>query len=326
MKKFVAVAAAAVVLSAAVPALAEDVSGDMLVDALNGVFGKHTGVRGSHAKGQCVKGTFTPTAEAAALSKSPMFAGPQPVLGRFSFGGGNPKAGEKGKSPRGLAMRFDPDGKAPTDFVQLSAPIFFAKTPDQVVAFLKVRAPGADGKPDAEAIKAFTAANPDTAKQGAWVASRPVPASYAGLNYWGIHAFVAENAKGEKTTVKFKSVPLGGELGLTDDEAKAKADDFFTADLTERLAKAPIGFELLAIVGDAKDPTNDPTIEWPEAERRQIKLGKIEIAALEANATCDATTFDPNNLAAGLSGAPDDAVLPARATSYATSLSRRAAP
>ncbi|MEQ1651153.1 MAG: hypothetical protein ABL897_01550, partial [Hyphomicrobium sp.] len=57
-----------------------------------------------------------------------------------------------------------------------------------------------------------------------------------------------------------------------------------------------------------------------------LKLGKIEIAALEPNATCDATTFDPNNLAAGLSGAADDAVLPARATSYATSLSRRAAP
>ena len=95
-------------------------------------------------------------------------------------------------------MRFDPDGKAPTDFVQLSAPIFFAKNAEQTLAFLQVRANGPDGKPDADKIKAFTEANPDTAKQGAWVASKPIPASYAGLNYFGVHAFIAENAKGER--------------------------------------------------------------------------------------------------------------------------------
>jgi len=311
---------------ASAAAMADEVTGDALVDALNGIFGKHAGARGSHAKGQCVKGNFTPSSDAAALSKSPMFAASSPILGRFSFGGGNPKAGEKSKSPRGLAMRFDPDGKAPTDFVQLSAPIFFAKSAEQALAFLQVRANGTDGKPDGEKIKAFTEANPETAKQGAWVAAKPIPASYAGLNYFGVHAFIAENAKGEKATIKFKSVPLAGELGLTDDEAKAKADDFFTADLTERLSKGPIGFELEAIVGDKGDTTNDPTVEWPEADRKHIKLGKIEITGLEDNAVCDATTFDPNTLADGLSGAPDDTVLPARAAAYAVSLSRRLSP
>ncbi|MGQ0457742.1 MAG: catalase family peroxidase [Hyphomicrobium sp.] len=322
----VRVALAAMMVAAGGSAGADDVSGEQLVDALNGVFGNHAHTRGSHAKGQCVKGAFTPTPEAAGLSKAPMFAATVPILGRFSFGGGNPKAGEKAKSPRGLAMRFDPDGKSPMDFVQLSAPIFFASTPEQALAFLLVRAPGPDGKPDADKVKAFTEANPNTGKQGAYVASKPIPASYAGLNYWGIHAFIAENAKGEKSTIKFKSIPLAGELGLSEDEAKAKADDFFTADLAERVGKGPVGFDLMAIVGEKGDPTNDPSVEWPEAERKQIKLGKIEITALEDNATCDATTFDPNNLAAGLSGAPDDKVLPARATSYAVSLSRRAAP
>jgi catalase len=322
----ITLAAAGLALTVSPGARAEGPSGDALVDALNGVFGKHAATRGSHAKGQCVKGTFTPSGAAAELSKSPIFAKAQPVLGRFSFGGGNPKAGEKGKSARGLALRFDPDGKTPSDFVQLSVPIFFAKTPEQVVAFLQARVPAADGKPDAAKVKAFSDANPETTKQGAWVSAKPIPASYAGLNYWGIHAFIAENAKGEKTTIKFKSVPLAGEIGLSEDEAKAKPDDFFTADLAERLAKGQISFELTAIIAQAGDPTNDPTIEWPEAERKQIKLGKIEIAGLESNAKCDATTFDPNNLAAGLSGAPDDAILPARASSYATSLTRRSSP
>lgn len=308
----------------ATSASADEVTGDQLVDALNGVFGKHAATRGSHAKGQCIKGSFTPTAEAAALSKAPMFAGPVPILGRFSFGGGNPKAPEKGKSPRGLAMRFDPDGKTPMDFVQLSVPIFFAKSPKQMVEFLSVRVPGADGKPDAAKVKAFTDANPETARQGAYVAAKPVPASYAGLTYFGVHAFVATNAKGETAKIKFKSVPLAGELGLTDDEAKAKSDGFFTADLGERLAKAPVEFDLTAVLGTDADPTNDPTVEWPDAERKQVKLGKISIAALADNATCDATTFDPNNLADGLAGTSDDTILPARTTSYATSLTRRA--
>jgi catalase len=148
MKRVSLLLALAALSLEAAPGRAEDVSGDRLVDALNGVFGKHAGARGSHAKGQCVRGSFTPTADAAGLSKAPMFAEPKPLLGRFSFGGGNPKAGEKAKSPRGLALRFDPDGETPIDFVQLSAPIFFAATPEQVVEFLDVRKPGADGKPD----------------------------------------------------------------------------------------------------------------------------------------------------------------------------------
>jgi hypothetical protein len=108
-----------------IAASAEEPTGDQLVDGLNGVFGKHAGTRGSHAKGQCVKGTFTPTADAPSLSTAAFLAKPVPVLGRFSFGGGDPKAKEKAKTPRGLAMRLDPAGGEPIDLVQLSVPVFF---------------------------------------------------------------------------------------------------------------------------------------------------------------------------------------------------------
>jgi len=42
--------------------------------------------------------------------------------------------------------------------------VLFAKSLDQMLAFLAARAPGADGKPDAEKVKAFSAANPETLK------------------------------------------------------------------------------------------------------------------------------------------------------------------
>ncbi len=310
-------------VSLASPASADDVAPDKLVDALNNIFGKYAKTRASHSKGQCVKGTFTPDAGAPAVSKAAFLAAPVPVLGRFSFGGGNPQASDKEKSPRGLAVRFDPGGPAQNEFVFLSAPIFFARSADEALEFLNVRAGAAAGKLDKAKVKAFTDAHPWTAKQGAWVAAKPVPASYAGLPYFSIHAFEATAADGTKTPVKFKFEPLAGELGLTDDEAKAKEEGFFTAELDQRLKSAPIDFTLVAVVGTASDPVDDPTVEWPEAERKKIPLGKLSITGPESNETCDASTFDPTNLADGLAGYPGDSVLPARSGAYAVSLTRR---
>ncbi len=322
MWKWALVAVCATVVAFPRVAGADEVTGDQLVDGLNGIFGEHPG-RATHTKGQCVKGSFTPTADAPSLSKAPIFAAKVPVLGRFSFGDGNPNSSEKARGNRGLALRFDPEGNSPTDFVQINAPIFFAKNPQQALEFFKVRAGALAGKADKEKIKAFSAANPETTKRDAYWAARPIPASYAGQNYWGVHAFIATNAQGEETTIKFKTVPEAGVLGLTDDEAKAKPDDFFTVDLKERLAGGPIKFKLTAIIGEKGDPTGDPTVEWPEADRKSVTLGEISIDALEDNAVCDAGTFDPNNLPDGLAGSPDDTILPIRGAAYAASLIRR---
>lgn len=304
-------------------ASAEEPTGEALVDALNAIFGKHK-ARSSHAKGQCLKGTFTPTADAAALSKAGHFAKPVPVLGRFSMGGGNPKVPDTAKpAPRGFALRFDPGGGASSDLVLASSPMFFAKTPTQMLGFLQARVPGPDGKPDPEKIKAFAAANPDTAKQGAWLASHPIPVSYAAVNYWAVHVFTLNNAKGVAHSVKFKAVPSGGETGLTDDEAKAKSADFYADELKERLAKGPASFDLMAIIGEAGDPADDPTAIWPEEARKSVKLGTIAITATEAEASCDAVTFDPANLADGIAGPANDRIFAVRASAYAASLTRR---
>lgn len=297
--------------------------GPALVDALNSVFGKHK-ARASHAKGLCVKGMFTPTAGAASMSKAALFAKAVPFAGRFSMGGGNPKVPDHAKAaPRGLALKFDLGGGSSSDLVMLSTPMFFAKTPAQVLGFLQARVPGPDGKPDQEKIKAFAAANPETAKQGAWLAGQPVPASYASVNYWAIHAFTLTNAKGDVTTVKFKVVPAAGEAGLTDDEAKTKPADFYGDELKERLSKGPAAFDLVAIIGEKDDPTDDPTAEWPESSRKTVKLGSAAITTFEADAACDAGVFDPVNLADGISGPAKDPIFAVRSPAYAESLTRR---
>ncbi len=325
--------AAVPVLLAAVFALApaavraEDADPEAMVDALNAVFGKHPGTRGSHAKGVCVRGAFTPAAGAAKLSKAPQFARETPLIGRFSLGGGNPKAADNTKTAaRGFALRFDLGGGANTDLVMLSAPVFFARTPEQFLGFLAVRAPRADGAgPDPEKIKAFAAANPETERQGAFFAARPVSASYASVDYWAIHAFTLANAAGEKTLVKFKALPAGGEVSLTDSEAKAKGSDFLAGELAERLDADPAAFDLVAIVGEPGDPADDPTAPWPEEQRKTQKLGTISVTGLEPAATCDAFMFDPANVADGVEGPDGDRIFAIRSPAYAVSFTRRAA-
>jgi len=310
-------------LSAAAPAQAQDV--EAVVNSLNAVFGKQAvGQRASHAKGQCVTGTFTAAADAKSVSTAFAYDKPVPVQARFSMGGGNPKIADGTKTAsRGLAFKLDPGGKVTSEFAFVNAPVQFAANFDQMAAFIAARIPGADGKPDPEKVKAFGEANPNTKAQGAYLASKPVPASYAGVNYWGVHGYQATNDKGETKLIKLKLV-TAAEAGLTDDEAKAKPADFLVGELTERLAKGPQTFTLVAIPGEAGDKTDDLTKQWAnEDARKTITLGTLAITAIVPNATCDAGIFDPTNIASGLAPSKDDTLFAPRSPSYAISLTRR---
>ncbi len=286
--------------------------------------GNHKGVRASGAKGVCLKGSFAPASGAAALSKAPHFAKEVPVTARFSMGGSNPKISDKTKPvTRGLSVRMSAEA-GDMVFVTISAPVFSTKTPAQLLEFVQVRAPGPDGKPDAEKVKAFAAANPETTRQAAWLNARPVPASYAGVDYWAVHAYTLTNAKGETKTARLKFVSAD-KAGLTDDEAKAKPDGFYADELKDRLAKGPARFDLVAILAETGDTLTDPTVAWPEEQRKAETLGTLSITAIEPDATCDARTFDPVvDLPEGVAGPSDDPMFAIRSPAYAVSVSRRA--
>jgi catalase len=304
------------VLPSAAPA--QEAQPEQLVDALNGVFGAHAKMRAAHTKGICVKGSFTPTAEAAALSKAPVFSAPVPLVGRFSLGGGNPMASDGQKdNVRGIAMHFQlPDGSV-SDLLLISAPIFIAKTPEIFLELLRTVA-----TKDKEKIGAFFKANPDSTKQGAWLNARPTPASYATADYFGVHTFYLTNAKGERRAIKWKAEPVGGFVGLTDEEAKSKGTDFYAAELKDRFAMGPLIFDLSAVLGQPGDQDDDPTAEWP-ADRKSVKMGTISITGLENTEACDVGIFDPNVLADGIEPSPTDKILPMRSQDYAVSFGRR---
>lgn len=316
----VAALAAVLCLPAAAGARA-DTDPEALVNALNAVFGKHAGKRTAHAHGFCVKGSFTPSDEAATLSRAQHLAGkgPWPVVGRFSMGGGNPAAPNTQKdNTRGLALHVDLGGGATTDMVLITAPVFAAKTPEKFLELLQTVA-----SKDKDKLAAFMDANPESKRQKAWLNARPVPASYATATYFGVHTFTLTNAAGESRIVKWTLVPKGGDVGLSDDEVKDKAADFYKPELAERLANGPAAFELNVILGQAGDAEDDPTALWPD-DRPVVKMGDLTIAALEDDATCDAGIFDPTNVTDGIEGPKNDGVFHLRSPAYAISFSRRA--
>ena len=294
-----------------------------IVDALKAATADPRNARADFARGQCVRGTYAASDRAEEITKSRSFTKPSRILARFSVSGDNPRAADTDKSLlRGFGIKLGNDDHLSNILVQ-SAPVHFARTLDQMLAFLKARLPGPDGKPDLEKVRAFSAANRETLHQENYIASHPLPGSFASTTYWGVHAFPATNSNGETRFIKFKVAPVGGEVTLTEEEAKARSADFLHDDFENRIGTGDVRFNVMALLDCPGDPTGDVTIRWLDEDRREtVRLGTIVITGVEPNDACDASIFNPANLAEGI-GHPPDQIFAARRAAYAISLEKR---
>ncbi|CAN7725174.1 catalase family peroxidase [Bradyrhizobium sp. LjRoot220] len=294
-----------------------------IVDALKAVAGNPPKVRASFAKGRCVRGTYVPSDRAAEITLSQSFIKPSRVVARFSVGGGNPEVADTDNLVlRGFSFRLGGDEHR-SDILVQSAPVHFARTLDQMLAFLKARIPGPDGRPDLEKVRAFSVANPETRHQADYITAHPLPGSFAGTTYWGVHCFPATNSQGETRLIKFKLVPVGWDVPLTEGEARTKTADFLHDDLLKRINTGDVRFNVMALLDRPGDPAMDVTIRWPDEDRREaVRLGTIVITGVEPKEACDASIFDPANLAEGI-GHPPDEIFAARRAAYIISLGKR---
>lgn len=305
-------------------AQSKDVDPTAMVDAFEATNGKFEGYRRSGAKGICAMGEFTGTAEARALSTASVFSGSAvPVIVRFSVGGANPNAPDNTKGQRNLALQFNLPGGETWQMGNISSPVFGASSPAQMLGRVEsLRPDPATRAPDPARVKAFADANPEVLLQGRYFASQPVPASFASVNYWGVHAFGFVNARGEKQWGKWIFEPVAGVQGLSDDEAKAKGPAFLFDDLRQRVkdGKAAFNFNLeLAQPGDRLD---NATVPLPEG-RKKVNLGTLRVTSVaeDAGGACLNITFNPMVMPKGVEPSADP-MLAARAAPYAVSLGR----
>ena len=315
-------AAGILLLNQQIPATAQvDAPGPAaLVDALNGTFGKHPGKRGSHAKGFCAKGDFTPARGVSRFVSSPLFAQSRvDATVRFSIGGGNPGVSDKSRSVRGLSMRLT-GGNETYDLLLISEPVFFAATPASFVSFLEARVPDpATKKPDPAKVAAHNAKYPDGKNQPALLASHAAPASYAATPYFSTNAFIFESAGGAKQHARIVVESADSTRYLSEEEEKTMPDNFLEAELTQRMTSRPVEFTLYAQLPAQGDSLVDSSQPWQGSGR--VALGTLRVSGL-AGQSCDGIVFMPVTLPAGITPS-DDPILAARAPAYAISLGRR---
>lgn len=324
MKKQIFVPALA---SLALAAGAQTVTTSQVIETLEGTFGVHAGERRNHIKGTCAVGSFTGTPEAARYSRSPLFSGRTiPVVARFSLAGGNPKAPDTARSPRGMALKF----RLPTGglhyIAMINTPVFGAAVPQTFIDNLIASRPNpATGKPDPEKIKAFRASHPDSKMQAEFLATNNPPASYANSSYWGIHTFKFINKEGKTTLVRWQFVPQDGEKRLSDAELASAGPNFLEQALIERTQKGPVQWDMMVSIGKPGDSETNPTVAWPD-NRERFKAGTLTLTAAmnQKGHECERTNYDPMVMSDGVSPT-DDPILRFRSPAYAASYSKRLA-
>ena len=286
-----------------------------LLAQFDAIFGLHPGFRPAHAKGLMLSGTFTPSAQAASLTRARhLTRSSTPVTVRFSNSTGLPLVADNDPSsnPHGLAIRFHLADHVHTDIVSHSTDGFPTRTGQEFLDFLRAVVIGDPS--------AFLATHPAAL---AFVQTpKPNPASFAKEAYFGVTAFRFINQQGLARYGRYQIVPHAGIEHLDEATAKSKDVNYLFEELAQRIAAGPIRFGIQVQIANKGDIVDDATIHWP-ADRALVQFGTI---LLTAKAPDDEPhrriIFDPIPRVDGIEPS-DDPLLTLRAAIYLLSGRRR---
>ena len=274
--------------------------------------------RALHAKGVVASGTFTASGALAGLTAaSHLVAGTAPATVRFSHPGGDPNVSDAIPSGRGLAVKLQTPGGT-HDFVSVNSPAFLVRDGAAFVELILARAPDPEtGAPDPARIGAFLEAHPEALPAIHAALSATVPASYATVAYNSLHTFLLVDNDGDRQPIRYTFAPVDGVHAADDPELVTP--DHLRTELTSRLAGGAASFDLFVQLGEAADPTDDPTAIWPE--RPTLVAGRLDIATIEPDA--EPVIFDPTNVVPGVELPPGDEILALRRLVYGLSYAQR---
>ena len=197
-----------------------------------------------------------------------------PTVMRFSNASGDPDVHDGLANARALAVKFQlPDGKN-ADILALSIEGFPARTPEELLAFLRAQLPDPiTGKPAPDAVPRFLESHPASRAFIERLMQKPVPASYGQASYYAEHAFKFTAADGTSRFGRYHWMPEAGEAYLSPEDASTRSPNFLREELESRLRNGPIVFRLLLQIAGQSDPTDDVATLWP-ADRPLVELGR----------------------------------------------------
>ena len=307
-------------VAAAEPASVAQQTVDTL-DQLSG--GPHAGNRANHAKGVIAGGIFTPSPQAATISKAPHFKRAVGVTVRYSTGTGVPTIPDTNPNSRpfGMAIRFALPGGSYTDMVGISYKGFPVSNPEDFLGLLSAVARSRKSEDRPSPIEEFLGAHP--AALAFVQAPKPMPASFATQSFYGVNAFEFTNKQGKSVFGRYQIVPVDGDQTLTEQQLAELGPNYLMEELAQRVASKPAKYKVLLQVADKDDVIDDPTVVWP-ADRQLVELGTLIINRVvpDAKDIEKKLAYNPLILPDGIKPS-NDPVLLYRPVVYAVSVGRR---
>jgi catalase len=297
---------------------------EKVIAAFDTIFGLHPGFRPAHAKGLLIAGTFTPSADATKLTRAPHAKREStPVFARFSNSTGLPAIpdNDSNADPRGLAVRFQLGEHLHTDIVSHAANGFPTRTGEEFLELLQAIAASAPGGGSPSPVEKFLAAHPAAL---AYIQTpKPMPASFASEEYFGVTAMRFTNDEGASRYGRYRIQPESGVEHFDAETGKSKTADFLFEELRERINSRPIRFRIQVQLANDEDIVNDATVRWPE-NRAAIELGTLALSSVvpENGHAQQQIIFDPIPRVDGIEPS-DDPLLELRAAIYLLSGRRR---
>lgn len=288
-----------------------------LINAFDQLNGRHPGFRPAHAKGILLSGTFTPSPEAAQLTRAPHAERTAtPVWVRFSDFAGVPAIPDNSPdaSPRGIAIRFHLAEHVHTDITAHSVDGFPARTAEEFLEFLRVAANPAS-------MPEYLASHP--AAREFVTTPKPLPLSFATESFFGVNAYRFTGPSGVSRFGRYRIRPVVPAAHLTAQEAAAVPPDYLFDEIRTRIARGPVELNIFVQIASEEDIVVDSTIHWPE-DRVQTVFGTLKLTEIvPSNAEEQRhVIFDPIPRVDGIDPSGDPLLEP-RAAVYLMSGRRR---
>ena len=282
------------------------------------------GFRAAHAFGRFYAGTFTATPLAKTLSRAAHFQGtPVPVTTRLSGASGDPS--KKPSNIVAMATKFYlPDGTT-TDLIGITLPAFFARTPEEFLAFAASHtADPATGQVDLAKLKAFMVAHPNGGRVLLMLQNQPAVVSFAQVSYRPLHTFHFVNAAGVGRWARYHWEPEAGIAGQPVEQLEKQPHDYLYEELEGRLRTGPVAFRLELELAQEGDVVDDPSVMWPEG-RERVAVGRLELvrSISEQEIGDPVMMHDPTAVTDGIEVSPGDQILAARRGAYVVSAAQR---
>ncbi len=298
------------------------------LDSMERFDGYVPGFRRQHSRGVAFRGQFTAAPEAPELTIAEHLQGHRvPVVVRLSNSNPIPYAADRLSAHRGrvlgLAIRFELAGGDTAEWAAINIADFPARTPDEFAGILSAQRPELPGRlPNPLRLVPFLALHPQCLAGLKAILTVKTAPSFATNAFHGLHAYYAVDTRGTRRAFRYRWMPLAAPAGISSDEDRTLPPQYLVSELKLRVAREPVGWDLVFQMAEPGDPVDDVTEHWPP-ERSQVTMGRLLLDRVhESQDLVEASVFDPTNVPPGVE-LSEDPLLPFRAACYRESHHRR---